>query len=184
MINSTMFAIKNVPVFKFVYFLKLFLFLANSLPHSRIKTFLQTVAIPHHNVQKRNSCLSCFKLLLRSTCACFNFVNSEVGKISNWSFRGCNISGTGKKRKRNKTFFDENIKIEIPLESIEKMNCAVLNASTRVRWWKAGPGYSGCCGRGAFFLTGRIHKIKALRRGNCSSGHEAVHQMNEKKFPR
>lgn len=32
-----------------------------------------------------------------------------------------------------------------------------------------------------FFLTGRIHKIKALRRGNCSSGHEAVHQMNEKK---
>lgn len=34
-----------------------------------------------------------------------------------------------------------------------------------------------------FFLTGRIHKIKALRRGNCSSGHEAVHQMNEKKNP-
>lgn len=33
------------------------------------------------------------------------------------------------------------------------------------------------------FLTGRIHKIKALRRENCSSGHEAVHQMNEKKNP-
>lgn len=32
------------------------------------------------------------------------------------------------------------------------------------------------------FLTGRIHKIKALRRGNCRSGHEAVHQMNKKKF--
>lgn len=31
------------------------------------------------------------------------------------------------------------------------------------------------------FLTGRIQKIKALRRGNCSSGHEAAHQMNEKK---
>lgn len=64
-----------------------------------------------------------------------------------------------------------------------ELDCAVENATSSVVV-KSRSGLFRMLWSRSFFLTGRIHKIKALRRGNCRSGHEAVHQMNEKKFPR
>lgn len=92
------------------------------------KKSVHTNAISLLNVYKRNL-FKPFRLLRRRACL-FQF--DKFFSLKHFSIvHSVDVISVGLKGgERNKLFFDDNIKIEIPLESIEKIICAVLNTST------------------------------------------------------